>query len=74
MDRKSGHSYEHEQLVEVTIEEGHPPVIGRVLAVFPEKCSAHNSPMYGCECGGMHVTTCEAIMQPLTKEQKRKLN
>lgn len=70
---QSKHSYTHHQAVQVEIEPGEK-IIGTVLAILPDKCATHNSPMYGCECGGIHMTTCEEIMQPLTTQQKRKLN
>lgn len=73
MSQKIEHRYAHEQSVQVMIEPGHS-LDGRILALLPHMCSTHNSPMYGCECGGMHVTTCEEIMQPLSAKQKRKMN
>jgi hypothetical protein len=73
MTRKIEHSYTHEQLVQVEIEPGQD-IIGKVLALLPHLCQTHNSPMYGCECGGAQFSTCEEIMQPLSTQQKRKLN
>lgn len=72
MTQKNQHKYAHEQFVQVDFDGQKLP--GKVLALLPQKCATHNSIMYGCECGGMHVTTCEEIMQPLTTQQKRKMN
>lgn len=71
-DQKIEHSYAHEQLVQVNFHGEKLP--GKVLALLPHRCATHNTPMYGCELGGMHVSTCEQIMQPLSTQQKRKLN
>lgn len=66
------HKYAREQLVQISIEDA--LVLGKVLALLPDKCATHNSIMYGCECGGVHMTTCEEIMQPLPNNMKRKLH